>query len=518
LDRSRAALVSGVVAGAAGLFILDLIVPLGVAVWLPYVGVVLISLWFPFRWQTYGTAALCTLLMGVGLSLSPRGEAAFWMSAVNRLMGIGAVWTVAVVGLAARRTYELREAYQSLQREIAERERLQSQLLRTQRLESIGVLASGIAHDFNNLLTPILMSVKLLKEERPEDERLHLLETLQASGERAAEMVQQLLSFAGGLDGGRIPMRLKGIVKEVTSILDHTFPKSLRIEAVVDPGLALVLGNPTQVSQVLMNLCVNARDAMPSGGRITISAANVIFDPGSAPMHPDARPGSYVVLRVSDTGCGIPPSIVDQVFDPFFTTKEPGRGTGLGLATALGIVKSHGGFIDVASELNKGSQFAIYLPALASAPGEECEPDEVDVPRGNGELVLLVDDEPSVLETARLTLEAGGYQVTAASDGAEAVTIFRQQGNAIRAVILDVMMPEMDGLATLEALQRMDSRVRVLAASGVRPRGRLAEMIAGGLIGFLQKPYSARLLLGALAAVLHPNQSKEQMHVDTTGR
>ena len=256
--------------------------------------------------------------------------------------------------------------------DVTERVQLQTQLLRTQRLESIGVLAGSVAHDFNNLLNPILMAVKLLREERPEEERQHLLTTLQASAERGADIVRQLLSFAGGNDAERGPMQVKHLVKEVKSILDHTFPKNIRLEVALADNLALVLADATQLSQVLMNLCVNARDAMPAGGCLTITAANVVIGPDAPRLHADARPGPYLRVTVADVGTGIAPPIIDRIFDPFFTTKEQGKGTGLGLSTVLGIVKSHDGFITLDSKLGRGTQFAVYLPALP--PREEGAP------------------------------------------------------------------------------------------------------------------------------------------------
>ncbi len=386
--------------------------------------------------------------------------------------------------------------------DVTERVQLQAQLLRTQRLESIGVLASSIAHDFNNLLNPILMAVKLLREERPEDERQHLLTILQASAERGAEIVRQLLSFAGGSDGERTPVQVRGLIKEVKSILDHTFPKTIQLEVVLADQLDLVFADATQLSQVLMNLCVNARDAMPSGGFLTITAENVVIDHDAARQHADARQGPYLRFTVADTGTGIAPEIVDRIFDPFFTTKEPGKGTGLGLSTVLGIVKSHKGFISLDSKRGRGSRFEVFLPALPHQEDGAAGPARPSLPRGREELILLVDDEMLILETVAAILKEHGYRVLTAANGKEALEAYQQNRRQIQAVVLDMMMPVMDGRTSLSALQELDPHVRVIATSGLRATGWLVEALAAGQVHFLQKPYSDEQILSTLARVL----------------
>jgi signal transduction histidine kinase/ActR/RegA family two-component response regulator len=494
--------VTAVVVLAGGLFVVDLLVPLGVAVWLSYLGVVLLSLWFPSRWQTYATAAVCTALMLLGLFHSPPGGGPVWMAASNRLLGIFSLWVAAVVGLAARRTFELQEANRLLREEIGERERLQAQLLRSQRLESLGILASGIAHDFNNLLTPILMAAKLLREDRPDEERLQLLATLQASAERGAETVRQLLTFAGGTEGQRTTVHPGEIIQEVTAILQHTFPKTIHIRVDVPGHLPPVRGDATQLSQVLLNLCINARDAMPTGGRLVIKADKALLKPDGARLHPEARAGLYVWIAVADTGGGIPANVLDRIFDPFFTTKGPGKGTGLGLSTALGIVQGHGGFITVASETGRGSRFAVHLPA---APEETRQPEKPapQQARGQGELILVVDDEPLILQTARSALEGRGYRIITARDGGEAVEVCRRHHGEVRAVVLDMMMPGMDGQETFMALEGLDSGAPIILSSGLRPSGRLAEAVAADRAAFLPKPYTEAQLQVALAAALY---------------
>jgi two-component system, cell cycle sensor histidine kinase and response regulator CckA len=384
---------------------------------------------------------------------------------------------------------------------VTERRRLEAQVLRTQRLESIGVLAGGIAHDFNNLLTPMLMAVKLLREDRPADERTGLLTTLQAGAERGAELVRKLLSFAGGAGGERGPVAVPAAIREVQGIVAHTFPKSVRLDVRLAAGLRPVLADATQLSQVLLNLCVNARDAMPDGGTLTVSAADVTIDPDEAARHPDAAAGEYVRLEVADTGCGIPPEIADRIFDPFFTTKKAGHGTGLGLSTVRGIVRSHGGFVTVTSRLGRGTRFAVYWPVAA---GEVVAPSPVPVPPpglGDGSVVLVVDDEVPILHAARTTLESAGYRVLTARDGRAAVDLYRRHAGSVAAVVLDVMMPGLDGAATLAELRGLDPDARVLLTSGLRLPAPLAATAREAGVPFLPKPYTADQLLAALGAL-----------------
>ncbi len=411
--------------------------------------------------------------------------------------------TVVDVELAASRFADgSGPALQVLLYDVSERRRLEAESFRAQRLDSIGLLAGGIAHDLNNVLTPILMAVKLLHKERPEAQRRELLETVRASAERGAELVRQLLTFAGGAAGPREPVPIKPIVREVQKLLGHTLPKSVRVRAEVAPDLGMVLGDPTQLTQVLLNLGVNARDAMPQGGTLTLTAANTAVTEDEARRHDGARPGPHVLLAVTDTGCGIAPEVLDKIFDPFFTTKERGRGTGLGLSTALGIVRSHGGFFTVYSEPGKGSRFAVYLPALEAGAEEAPPPERLDVPEGHGELVLVIDDEQAILVTARATLEANGYRALTAARGADGVELYRNRRD-VRAVVLDMMMPGLDGPATMRELLKIDPQAPIVAASGVKPSGRAAEAVATGARCFLHKPYTGEQLLRCLAEVLY---------------
>ena len=387
--------------------------------------------------------------------------------------------------------------------DITEKNELEARFLRSQRLESVGTLVSGIAHDLNNVLTPILMAVRLLKKDKPGIDRAALLEVASASIERGTAIIRQLLSFAGGVDGQRIPTHLGRVVGEVRDILDHALPKSIRLEVGIADDLWPVSGDATQLSQVVMNLGVNARDAMPEGGTLTIAAENKILSGDVASVYPEGKPGPHVLLSVSDTGGGIPAEVLERIFDPFFTTKPFGQGTGLGLSTVLGIVKSHGGFLNVYSEVGHGTRFTAYLPALAG-PATATAPRDSDATwEGRGEQILIVDDEPLILVTAKAVLEASGYRVLTARGGAEALDSFRERHRDIAAVLLDMMMPGVDGPTAMAAMRAIDPNAKIVAASGLRLAQRPAEAFAAGAIAFLKKPYSDSELLRTLAKLLH---------------
>jgi CheY-like chemotaxis protein len=323
---------------------------------------------------------------------------------------------------------------------------------------------------------------------------------LQTSAERGAEMVKQVLSFAGGVEGQRVVLQVKHVVNEVKSMLRHTLPKSIYIETKLAVDVWPMLGDVTQLSQVIMNLCVNARDAMPDGGTLTIAAENILLDENYTRMNLDAKPGPHVLVTVADTGSGIPAEIIDKVFDPFFTTKEQGKGTGLGLSTALGIVRGHGGFINVYSEPGRGTRFSVFLPAAETAQTKQALQQQDDLPVGRGELILVVDDEASIRDITKTTLEAYGYRVQTANDGTEAVAAFAPRAAEINAVLMDMMMPVMDGPATIRVLQKLDPKVRVIATGGLAASAKAAELV--GVKCFVEKPYTADKLLITLRQVL----------------
>ncbi|HWP48143.1 MAG TPA: PAS domain S-box protein [Candidatus Limnocylindrales bacterium] len=387
--------------------------------------------------------------------------------------------------------------------DVTEKKKLEAQFLRAQRMESLGTLAGGIAHDLNNVLAPILMAIKLLQRKFTDEQSQRLLATLRSSAERGAGIINQLLSFARGAEGEHIVLQPRHLIKEIEKILKETLPKSIQIHTIIPEDLWSIHGDATQLYQVLMNLCVNARDAMPKGGKLTLEAENIQLDASYARMHLEAKSGPFVLITVTDTGVGIPASILDKIFEPFFTTKEHGQGTGLGLSTALGIVKGHGGFINVYSEIGKGTRFKIYLPAIKTEGTEQREEKHPELPMGHGELILVVDDEVPIQEVTKETLESYGYKVLTASDGAEAVALYAENKEKIQVVLLDMMMPYMDGPATIRALQKLNPQVKIIAASGLKMNGKAVEMAEGGIKTFLSKPYTAEKLLKTLAEVLN---------------
>ena len=389
--------------------------------------------------------------------------------------------------------------------DVSHRKALERQLLRAQRLESIGTLAGGIAHDLNNVLTPIMMSIELLREDDTAEGRLETIDTIASSARKGAEMVRQVLTFARGVEGQRVPVDIPSLVREVEKLVNDTFLKSIEVSARVAPDLPLVLGDRTQLHQVLLNLCVNARDAMPEGGTLRIVADRQEVDARYAAINPDARVGTYVTVEVADSGHGMTPDVVDRIFDPFFTTKEQGKGTGLGLSTSLAIVKGHGGFFRVRSTPGSGSQFMILLPAHTGEPIGAPAPLEPAPAMGNGELILVVDDEPAIRDVTRKILEGNGYRVVLAGDGAEGLATYRRRRDDVAVVLTDMMMPVMDGDAVIAALRQIDPNVPIIAVSGVVEGVAAREALAAaGHTRHLPKPYTTTELLRAIHGVLRP--------------
>ena len=385
--------------------------------------------------------------------------------------------------------------------DITERKKLEAQFLRAQRLESVGALASGIAHDLNNVLAPILMSVGLLDDLVADATGKKLLETVRVSAWRGAELVKQILAFTRGVAGHRDVVQLQPLIAEIARILRETLPRGIQICTSGNKELWPVLADTTQFHQVLMNLCVNARDAMPEGGVLSIHAENVTLDARQVSGHEGAKPGRYLELSVADTGTGIAPESLEKIWDPYFSTKAPDEGTGLGLPTVRRIVQAHGGFITVESETGQGTRFHVFLPATATLPRVLCpDPTLLVLPRGRGEKILIVDDERAFQEITRAIFSKFGYQVLTASDGREAVAIFAEHKDEIDLVVTDMMMPVLDGAATIRELRRLDPDVRIIAASGLSEN----EVMTRGFDNatFLLKPFSTETLLRTVDAKL----------------
>jgi signal transduction histidine kinase len=396
------------------------------------------------------------------------------------------------------------QAEADLRKSEAEKKLLETQFYRAQRLESLGTLASGIAHDLNNVLTPILTISQLLALQSGKlDERSQqMLRILEDSAKRGTSMIKHILTFARGTDGERHPVQVLTPVQEVVSVMQKTFPKSIAIQTEIPTELPdLVSADVTYLNQVFMNLCVNARDAMPDGGTITLSIAPYFVDRTFAQMNLDTQignyqEGQYVVITVADTGTGIPLEVRDRIFDPFFTTKPIGQGTGLGLATVLGIVKNYGGFLQVLSEVGQGTAVKVYLPVIESAIATAVGSSGDSQVNGQGRMILLVDDDAAVMFSTQSLLESQDYVVLSTQDGLAAIALYEQHQTAIKAVILDIMMPNMSGIHLIQKLKAINPQVKVMAMSGL-PANRESSLAAGAS-AFLAKPYTLRHLLETL--------------------
>ena len=409
------------------------------------------------------------------------------------------IW-VHAIGEAERDDGGTTVRVQGALQDITERKNMEAQFLRAQRLESIGTLAGGIAHDLNNVLSPIMIASDMLEMDIQDPAARDTLKIIRNCSQRAADLVKQVLSFSRGVEGQRQAVDMLQVVQELDQLVHDTFPKNIRTEVRAASGIWPVLADPTQLHQVLLNLYVNARDAMPNGGSISAALENQLLDGTAAGNHPDAKPGHYVVIRVTDTGTGMPPDVTSRIFDPFFTTKEVGKGTGLGLSTSLGIVKGYGGFMSVYSEPGRGTTFKVYLPALLDeTTKQETEKALEKLPRGEGELILVVDDEEAVRSTVQRTLERFGYRARTAANGAEAVSLYAALAQEVAVVITDMSMPVMDGPATAVALRALNPQVVVIGSSGLDASGQAAQPSGGGMQYFMSKPYSTENMLKTLA-------------------
>lgn len=391
--------------------------------------------------------------------------------------------------------------------DVTQAKKLEKQFLRAQRLESIGSLASGIAHDLNNILTPIYGVAQLLPLQLPNasEQIQHQFEILQACAQRGSKLITQVLSFSRGADGERAILYIKPLLSELRDFALKTFPKSIEISMQISEDLWSIHADATQVHQVFMNLLVNARDAMPDGGFLSVHAMNLTLDETLAADYLNAQTGPYILVTITDTGIGIPPKLQEQIFEPFFTTKEPEGGTGLGLSTVNKIIQSHHGFITVYSEVGQGSQFKIYLPAVESTARVEKE--HLDCPNGQGEIVLVVDDEAPIREVAQSMLLKHNYQVMTAADGIDAIAQFAQHHTEIDVVLMDMQMPTLSGETTIQALRKINPQLKVIVTSGLLVDETFALSLGQCVRAFLQKPFSSDTLLRMLQNIL---QNKSQ--------
>jgi two-component system cell cycle sensor histidine kinase/response regulator CckA len=387
--------------------------------------------------------------------------------------------------------------------DITEHKKLEEQFLRAQRLEAIGTLASGVAHDLNNILAPMLMGAGLLKAKLSDPKDRNILGMIEGGALRGAGVIRQLLAFSRGTATNRSPVQARHLMKEMANIMQETFPKSIEVATSCPTNLWPVRADATQLHQVLMNLCVNARDAMPGGGRLTIGGRNAALTDADIKGETSAKAGPYLEITVSDTGHGMTPEILTRIFDPFFTTKGVGKGTGLGLSTLAGIVRNHDGFVRVESAPGAGSTFRIYLPAeVGGTPGEEV-PENGAPPAGSGELILVVDDEATVREAAKYILEQNGYRVLTAGNGEQAILRFVENREQIRLVFTDVVMPLMDGITLARSLRVLNPELRMVMTSGNElDPARRSELAGIGEVTFLAKPFRSNTLLDALGQCL----------------
>ncbi|MEI2583912.1 response regulator [Scytonema sp. PRP1] len=390
--------------------------------------------------------------------------------------------------------------------DITEKKQLEAQFLQAQRMESLGTLASGIAHDLNNALTPMMMTVQLLQTQLFDKQGKQWLSILENNVRRAADLVKQVLWFSRGHEVNFTTLQVRHLILEVEQILRQTFPKAIDICVdIPTPNLWTISGDATQLHQALMNLCINARDAMLEGGVLRIVAKNMWIDTQQIRKNLDGKVGPYVAITISDTGTGIPKEIIDRIFEPFFTTKELGQGTGLGLSTVMGIVKSHGGFVNVVSEIRKGTEFQVCLPVKQTVEADEILTGHNELLIGHGELVLLVDDDDSIREITKNLLERNAYKVVVARDGIEAVALYTQHQHEISVVLLDMMMPSMDGSTTIRILKRMNPKVKIIGVSGLVSNHEIIKIVGDSITTFLSKPFTSDELLKNLQLTLNTN-------------
>ncbi len=391
--------------------------------------------------------------------------------------------------------------------DVTEKRKMEAQYLHAQHLEIIGTLAAGIAHDMGNIISPIMLATRLLRPNMKDDESEGLLSMIERNGQRGAKLLKQILGFAKGNGEQPVILQPAYIIREVGAIIKETFPKSIVLKSKLPDDLWSIKSDATQLNRVLMNLCINARDAMPRGGELTINAENIEIDRMYATTSGKMQAGPYILITVADTGSGIAAEDMDKIFEPFFTTKMSGEGTGLGLANVVEIIQRPGGFIDVNSEMGKGTEFKLYLPAVGATEIQTPEPEKLNLPLGRGELILVADDEVTILEITGKMLEVYGYRVLPASDGVETISLYNQNRDEIELVLLDMIMPFMDGVATIRTLKRLNPKVKIIASSGFSESLDDAERL--GVRATILKPYTAQELLTLLSDVFPQSIAKD---------
>jgi PAS domain S-box-containing protein len=390
-------------------------------------------------------------------------------------------------------------------RDITERKQGEEQLLHAQRVENIGLLAAGVAHDLNNILAPMLMAASMLQTHVTDESDLRLLVMMEKSAQRGAALVRQILGFAHVSGGEQQLLQMKHLLRDIASIITETFPKALQFVEEVDGNLWTIRADTTQIHQVLLNLCINARDAMPAGGTLTLRAGNCRLDEAAARAIEGASPGVWLRLEVGDTGTGIPPAVLARIWEPFFTTKAPGKGTGLGLSTVRGIVERHLGFVTVQTAAGQGTTFTVYLPAAEGAP--EAENPAPAVSRGAGELVLIVDDEEAIRDVTTGILTHHNYRVLVANDGIEGVGLIAKHGLEIRLVITDFNMPGLSGDVLARVARSLNPTIKIIGMSGGDESRQVATTDPYADV-FLAKPFKAETLLNEVQRLLQPPAAK----------
>ncbi|MFZ5993427.1 MAG: response regulator [Thermodesulfobacteriota bacterium] len=453
-----------------------------------------------YRCRTHPACRNCPLRLAL-MALFTRGEETVRkeMSLKMEINGEETEKTILFTVLSLQRGEK--ETALLIMDDITRYKKLETQFFQAQKMESIGLLAGGVAHDFNNLLTGITGYASLLlnKLDKDRPEYTYVANIDQAGG-RAAELIQQLLTFGRKVPTNPKPFQLNSLIEETRNLLLRTIPKSIAIESCLDPGLSIAEADPVQIQQVVMNICINARDAMPNGGRLIIETTNTGLDETYCNNHHGVLPGRYICIAISDTGIGMSREITERIFEPFFTTKGLGKGTGLGLSVAYAIVKNHRGFINVYSEVGRGTMFKIYLPA-GGETRQEMEEKIKNLPTGD-ETVLIIDDEPLVLSVAQNILEDFGYKVIPVPDPREALTMYQNRQQDIDLVILDLIMPQMGGMECLDKLLGINSEVRVILTSGYSLNGHGKEATRPELKGFIRKPFQVAEFLTAVRKAL----------------